>query len=228
MDRSSVSTGRETPMLGTVPYLHTPRIRRAVLLTGACVLVLAATGCKSTNAPNTEKATSPVSAEAIQATLTVDSSATAESTSAAGASISPTSTQAAPGVAWPAKVGTFAKNFKGPVWYPTYIPKGMKVDMLDVVELEPGAGLICDIVFYDGKNPMMFTQGSPKKRSYDIVSVGKVPWGSETADVVYEDPTDTTTAKMIVLSKDGVLAELSGVVDFNTLTAVAASMKPVK
>jgi hypothetical protein len=190
--------------------------------------LLSSAGCKSINEPNTEKATSAVKQEAIQATLSVDASSALDPGSPGGSSLSPTSTAIVPGKAWPAKVATFAKNFKGPVWYPTYVPKGMKVDSLDVVELDPGSGLICDIVFYDGKNPLMFTQGSPKSRTYQIVSVGKVPWGTDTADVVHEDPSDTTTAKMIVYTKDGNLAELSGVVDFETLKKVAASMMPVR
>jgi len=200
---------------------------RAAALIGMCALTASVIGCKSTSEVNTQKADGPVAQQAIQATLTVDSTASATATGVAG-SVSPTSSSPAPGKLWPAKVGTFAKNFKGPAWFPTSVPPGMKIDALDVVELEPGSGLICDIVWYDGKNPLMLTQGSPKNRDYEIVSIGKVAWGTGTADVVHEDPTDPTTAKMIVYSKDGNLAELSGVVDFETLKAVAASMVPVK
>ncbi len=202
---------------------------RATTLIGMCLLTACAVGCKSTNEVNTQKADGPVAQQAIQATLTVDSTASATpAVTGATASVSPTSSSPAPGKVWPAKVATFAKNFKGPVWFPATVPAGMKIDALDVVELEPGSGLICDIVWYDGKNPLMLTQGSPKSRTYEIVSIGKVAWGWDTADVVHEDPTDPTTAKMIVYTKDGNLAELSGVVDFETLKAVAASMVPVK
>jgi len=129
---------------------------------------------------------------------------------------------------WPAKVGAFAKNYKGAAWYPKYTPASFKIDSLDVVEMEPGTGLVCDIVYTDGTKAIQFTQGSPKARAYDIVSAGKVRWGSETADIVYEDPQDKTTPRMIVYGKGGTLAELSGDVSFDELKAVAASMIAVK
>jgi hypothetical protein len=102
------------------------------------------------------------------------------------------------------------------------------VDGIDVLELETGSGLVCDIVYMSGDKELEFMQGSPKTREYDIVSVGKVPWGTETADVVYEDPADPTTPKMIVYSKNGTLAELSGTASFEELKAMAASMVAAK
>ena len=74
---------------------------------------------------------------------------------------------------WPAKVGAFAKSFSGPVWYPKTIPSGYKTDSIDIVELEPGSGLICDIIFVNGEKSLGFTQGSPKTRDYEIVSIGE-------------------------------------------------------
>jgi hypothetical protein len=178
-----------------------------VLIFGALCVPLALAGCKSLNEPTTVKADHPVSAEAVQATLTAGS---------------------APTGSWPKKVGEFAANYKKRVWYPAYLPASFVVDSIDVVELDPKTGLVCDTTFTHGDDDIVLTQGSAKVRAYEIVSIGKVPWGDKQADVVHEDPNDTTTRKMIVLSNKDGLAELSGSVTFEELKTVAASMMPVQ
>ena len=182
------------------------RAGRALLVAALCV-PLALAGCKSLDEPLTVPANGPVSADAVQATMTA---------------------APAPQGSWPKKVGTFAANYKKPTWYPTYLPKSFGIDSVDVVEFDPGTGLVCDIAFTHGNDIIDFTQGSAKARSYEIVSIGKVPWGDQQADVVHEDPGDPTTRKMIVLSNKDGLAELSGSVSFEELKSVAASMMPVK
>lgn len=217
-----------------------PAHRRTFLLVATAVLGLAlisGAGCKARNEATTETNSLPDATGTVQATLPVDATATATPT------VAPTSTAAvtaspapkvpakpkpAPATLWPAKVAAFAKGFKGPVWYPTAVPKALKLDSLDVVEFDPGSGLVCDIVYTDGSKTVQFTQGSPTTRDYEIVSTGKVPWGTETADVVHEDPADTTTPIVIVYSKGGNFAELSGDVSEAELKAIAASMVPVK
>lgn len=209
-------------------YRLSTRAMRASLFVCAFCLVLVATGCKSIDAPNLEKTSTPVSAEAVQATLTAEPTASVVPSAVASSSGASQQSKPAPTNPWPPKIAAFARTFKGQVWFPTSVPKGMSIDSLDVTELEPGTGLVCDMVFYDGKNAIICTQGSPKQRTYAIVSLGKVAWGSDLADVVHEDSADTSTRKMIVYNKNGTLAELSGGVDFATLKAVAASMTPVK
>jgi hypothetical protein len=129
---------------------------------------------------------------------------------------------------WPAPVRTFASKSKAPVWYPTALPKGMKLDSVDVFEIEPGTGLVCDTFFAAGELVIDLLQGSPSSREYETESLGKVPWGTETADVVYEDPSDTAGPKMIVYRSKGTLAELTGGATFEQLKSVAASMVLVK
>ena len=183
-------------------------VGRVLLVTAVCV-PFALAGCKSLDEPLTVPANGPVSAEAVQATMTA------------------TATPAPTG-SWPKKVGTFAVNYKKRTWYPSYLPKSFGVDSVDVVEFDPGTGLVCDIAFTHGSDIIDFVQGSAKARSYEIVSIAKVPWGDQQADVVHEDPGDPTTRKMIVLSNKDGLAELSGSVSFEELKSVAASMMPVK
>ena len=181
-------------------------MRRSLFVAAACALVVLA-GCKSLDEPTTVTTDKPVAAEAVQATMTA---------------------APAPQGTWPAKVGEFAANYKKRVWYPTYIPKSFALDSVEVVELDPGTGLVCDLAFTHGDDYVVFTQGSEKARGYDVVSVGKVPWGDQQADIVHEDPSDTATRKMIVLGNADGLAELSGSVSFEELKSVAASMMPVK
>lgn len=175
----------------------------------ATFAVLALSGCKSIDAPNTD------TRGAVQSTGTVQ------------AELPPSTITNSPANT-PAKVESFAGSFRGPVWYPGYIPKGFKIVSVDVVELEPGSGLVCDIMYTHGAKGLTFAQGSPKQRDYEIVSAGKTAWGGETADVVYEDPADKATPRMIVYGRDGNFAELSGDVSFAQLKAVAASMARVK
>ena len=87
---------------------------------------------------------------------------------------------------------------------------------------------MCDAYFIAGDHDLDLLQGSPNARQYEILSIGKVPWGTETADVVYADPEDTTSPKMIVYNGKGNLAELTGEVTFEQLKSVAASMVLVK
>jgi len=213
------------------------RSRRVIVATTAiallCVSLLGLQGCKGKNTPNT------VTKGLVESTGTVQASMSVESTALTSADV-PTSSvadaanalAAAPAPKgssiWPAKVGAFAKSFSGPVWYPKTIPKGYKSDSLDIVELEPGSGLICDIVYVNGEKSLGFTQGSPKTRDYEIVSTGKVPWGTDTADVVLEDPADPASAQMIVYNKGGNFAELYGDAGIAELKAMAANMVAVK
>jgi hypothetical protein len=194
-----------------VPTLAIARLRsgilRRVFVLAALCAALILPGCKSINEPTMVKTDKPVSAGTVQATMT---------------------TAPAPQGAWPAKVGEFAANYKKRVWYPTSVPKTFGSPSVDVIELDPGTGFVCDIAFTQGSDAIVFTQGSAKARAYDIVSLGKVSWGDQQADIVREDPSDPTTRKMIVLSNADGLSELSGSVDFNVLKEVAASMKPVE
>jgi hypothetical protein len=176
----------------------------------------------------------------VDSTGTVQASMSAEPTSAGSAlSTQPAPAPGTPGAPapapapksstlWPTKIGTFAKNFKGPVWYPKYLPAGYKADSIDVVEFDPGSGLVADIVYLNGEKTLGFTQGSPATRDYEIVSIGKVAWGTAQADIVHEDPEDTTSPQMIVYNAGGNFAELYGDAGIAELTKVAASMVPVK
>lgn len=187
------------------------RARRAAAL-GVAVLALSAllvaAGCQPVDQPRTEKAVGPVYAPTAEATL-------------------PASTAPLSGD-WPDKVGTFAAAFKGPTWYPASLPKSMKIVSLDVVEMEKGSGLVCDIVYSDGKNFIQFTQGSPKLRTYDTSSSEKVAWGPKQANVVFDDPQTHQGAKTIVYSDGRTLGELIGDVSEEELKAVAASMHELK
>lgn len=221
-------------------FAASPRVRCAAkftVVTLCAVALVAATGCKSINKANTETNNVVESTGTVQATMSAEPTATEVPTQTAVATevvpgapapvpVAP-APKAAPAL-WPSKIGTFAKNFKGPVWYPKYLPKGYKVDSLDVIELEPGSGLVGDIIYMSGEKTLGFTQGSPTTRDYEIVSVGKVPWGTETADLVHEDPSDTTTPQMIVYVNGGNFAELYGDAGLAELKKVAASMVPVK
>lgn len=131
------------------------------------------------------------------------------------------------GTTWPAKMVTFAKAFGKPVWYPSYVPSGYVLDSIDVVEFDPGSGLVCSVVFTNEKTAVQFTQGSPTNRTYPIVSLGKVAWGSAQADIMHQDPANTQSPYMIVYSSGGNFAEVSGDAPTAELKAVAASMKLV-
>jgi hypothetical protein len=220
----------------------------AVLICSAIV----AGGCRSRGRAILEESAVPIAAETVQATMPVSvqpsqiaapviettsevltpggTAATAGGPSSSGAVNAPMPKQSkkAPAGIWPTKVGVFSQAFKGPVWYPKSVPSGYAVDSLDVVEFDPGSGLVCDIVYLKGEKVIQFTQGSPKTRDYEIVSVGKVPWGNKTADVVHQDPADNTTPIVIVYSKGGTFAELTGDASEAELKAVAASMVAVK
>jgi hypothetical protein len=221
-----VSAGKETLVQPTARQCTSPRRFSALVVTVMCGLALTAVaGCKSIDQPNTRKAEGNVSAPTVQATLT------AEATSAPAATATPQSGQPSgesAAVAVPPKVSAFAKAYPGQAWYPASVPAGFKTDSLDVVEMEPKTGLVCDIVYLKGGKVIQFTQGSPTARDYEIVSVGKTAWGDQQADIVHEDPSDTASRKMIVLRTGDTLAELGGTVDFETLKSVAASMVPMK
>jgi hypothetical protein len=213
------------------------RARRAAIAITVVLLaasVIGLQGCKDINAPKTStKGLVVDETGTVQAPLSVETTGLTSAdvpTSSAADAANALAAAPAPKVStiWPAKVGAFGKSFKGPVWYPKTIPKGFKVDSLDIVELEPGSGLICDIVYVSGEKSLGFTQGSPKTRDYEIVSTGKVPWGTETADVVYEDPADPKSPQMIVYNNGGNFAELYGDASFAELKAMAASMVAVK
>jgi hypothetical protein len=220
------------------PVVGLPRVKRAsvaiLAATFVCVALAGLQGCKGKDTPNlSTKGLVVESTGTVQAPLSVEASGPTSAdvpTSSAADAANALAAAQSPKVAtiWPAKVGAFAKSFKGPVWYPKTTPKGFKVDSLDIVELEPGSGLICDIVYVSGEKSVGFTQGSPKTRDYEIVSTGKVPWGTDTADVVLEDPADPKSPQMIVYNKGGNFAELYGDASFAELKAMAASMVAVK
>jgi hypothetical protein len=187
-------------------------------------LTLAGCACQPLDQPNTETG-------GVESTGTVQAelpTATPEATS----SVTPTTpaTPAEPEVPaiWPAKAATFAKNFKKPAWYPAYLPKGYKLDTIDIIEMGTKTGLVLDIVYLSGDKALLFTQGSPTDRSYDIVSAGKVPWGTDKADIMYQDPEDTSSPAMIIYSKNGTFIELQGDPSLVELKKIAASMVPVK
>jgi hypothetical protein len=198
-----------------------------------CASLLGLQGCKGKDTPKTSTKGLVEATGTVQATSSADSTAltsadVATSTPADAANALAAAPSTKTSTSWPAKVGAFAKSFSGPVWYPKSIPKGYKTDSLDIVELEPGSGLICDIVYVNGEKSLGFTQGSPKTRDYEIVSTAKVPWGTDTADVVLEDPADPASAQMIVYNKGGNFAELYGDASLAELKAMAASMVAVK
>jgi hypothetical protein len=194
---------------------------RVIAASSVCVLAVLAVGCTAKPEVVPVKPKPPVvSTETVEATPAPDPTTVPE--------VAPPVAPPATPAAWPSQVASFAKTFKGPVWYPTSLTKGYKVDAIDVLELETGSGLVCDIFYLSGDKEIEFIQGSPKTREYDIASVGTVPWGTDTADVTYEDPADTSTPRMIVYSKNGTLAEISGDASFDQLKALAASMVPVK
>jgi hypothetical protein len=218
-------------------FIALTRSERAIVTSAfialLCVAAVGLQGCKGKNTPNTSTKGLVESTGTVQATMSVETTAVTSAdvpTSSAADAANALAAAPAPKVStiWPPKVGAFAKSFSGPVWYPKAIPKGYKSDSIDLVELEPGSGLICDIVYVSGEKSLGFTQGSPKTRDYEVVSTGKVPWGTDTADVVLEDPADPASAQMIVYNKGGNFAELYGDASIAELKAMAASMVAVK
>jgi hypothetical protein len=89
---------------------------------------------------------------------------------------------------------------------------------------------VCSAMYLSGEKVLVFTQGSPTERGYDVVSAGKVAWGNgtEKADIMYQDPEDTSTPPMIIYSKSGTFIELQGDPSLDELKRIAASMVPVK
>lgn len=194
----------------------------------AAATVLIAVAAFSTVGCGSKQPAKTVAKPPVVATESVTPTESVVPTESVAPTVAPPAAPPKASTIWPAQVGTFAGKFKGPTWYPKSLPKGLKLDSVDVLELEPGSGLVCDSYFVAGDVEIDLLQGSPKTREYDIVSVGKVPWGTETADVVYEDPEDNTSPKMIVYSAKGTLAELSGGATFEQLKSVAAAMVLVK
>ncbi len=187
---------------------------RARLPLSACILaftLLISTGCASKDTPRIVTEGAVEATGAVQATITAPNPGPNRN-----------------GASWPETVTAFAASFGRASWYPAYVPKAYSLRSLDVMEFDPGTGLVCDAIYSNGSKGIEFVQGSPKARQYDIISAGKVPWGSGTADIVYEDPSDTTSRPTIVLNRDGNLAELSGDVSFEELKAIAASMVSVR
>jgi hypothetical protein len=206
-----------------------PRIRGSLAVAGVVLLAFASltlSGCACTplDQPNEEPG-GVESTGTVQAELPVETTGTVEATT----SVTPTTTPkpAAPAI-WPAKAATFAKNFKKAAWYPAYVPKGYQTDSIDIVEMGTKTGLVLDIVYLNGDKVLQFTQGSPTDRKQDIVSAGKVPWGTDTAVIMYQDPEDSSSPPMIIYSKGGTYIELFGDPSLAELKKVAASMVPVK
>ncbi len=234
-------------------HSHAPartRVAHLTLIALAALLLLSTAGCKaSSNSPIIEFRGTNVATGTVQAPMANAATSAPAPDSSAG-SVVPSSapsvpTQQNPSAApaqapmqnsgqapqssvWPAKVGQFAANFKGPVWFPKTIPTGYKVDSIDVVEFDPGSGLVCDAVWLNNGKVLELMQGAPKNRSYPITSAGKVKWGTDTADVVKQDPTSASSPVSIVYSKGGTFAELSGDLTLDQLKLVAASMVAVK
>lgn len=211
-------------------FLDVPALRRASVIVTAAVFVgalFALSGCKSKDAANTESAGAVSATGTVQAPLPGETTTSIEPTAPAGSATSAAAPKPAAAI-WPAKVGKFAKAVKYPVWYPATLPKGYKLENIDIVELDKGTGLICDIVMLNGDKALLFTQGSPKERSYPIVSTQKVPWGTETASVMHVDPEDSASPLVIVYSKGGTFIELQGDPSLAELKQIAASMVLVK
>lgn len=208
--------------MGLDRIVRTSRIGAGVTLAASAVLVaLALTGCH--RGVITEEPGSYVTTGSVQATLPASSGATGST--AATVSSSPTAMTAA---GWPAKASQFAKSAKYTVWYPLGMPSGFKLQTLDIVELDPGSGLVLNMVLMSGDKTVTFTQGSPKERSYQVDSMEKVPWGTATADVVSQDPADPSAPIIIVYNQGGNFAELQGDLTNDQLKAIAASMVAVK
>lgn len=234
-----------------------PPARRGVLLVGSILILIAvlATSCKPAPKPKAVLADSGVVTESFSvqdestshgATGSVSATTAASlvsgivsktttykpkynhNTAATAAPANPTSRPDAtpdPGTFWPVKLNTFTKEWKKPTWYPTYVPKGYVLDSLDIVQF--GGGPVCSTWFTDGQKAITFTQGSPTNRTFPIVSLGKVTWGSAKADLMHQDPADVNSGFMIVYSSGGNLAVVSGDAPTDELKKVAASMKAV-
>lgn len=164
---------------------------------------------------------------AVEETRPVEATETVEATAPAPVAPAPAPAPAPP-APWPDAVAKFAAKVKWPSFYPTGLPKGMKLDSIDTLELESGSGLVCDIYFVTSSTDVEFMQGSPKTRENDSPAVGTTAWGTDTADIVLEDPEDPSGPKMIVYRKNGTLAELSGDASIEVLKSIAASMVLVK
>lgn len=201
--------------------LASPRLVLLAVALAASVL-LALAGCGSKDTPRT------VTEGAVESTGTVQAALPAVKGAPTGTNTNEVTKSRGVAATYPVKVSSFAKSFGRASWYPRYLPKGFRIQALDVVELEPGSGLVCDVTYSNGAKGLEYVQGSPKTRTYDVVSAGKVTWGSEKADVVYEDPSDSRSRRIIVYNRGANLAELSGDVSFAELKAVARSMVRVK
>jgi len=188
-------------------------VLRVALVCAACALLVVLSACGGRDSVRT------TTKDAIDATGTAQ---------AEGFAGSARGIAAADGKTWPAKIAQFADGADYQVWYPRYLPPGFKVETIDAVEFDPGAGVVCDVMYLSGDSVIAFTQGSPKMRDYEIVSAESVDWGGEKGDVVHEDPADPASPAFIVFSAKGNLAELRGDVPLAELKKIAASMEPVK
>ena len=158
---------------------------------------------------------------AVDATGTVQAGSSGD----AGGDLGTTPSNGKP---WPRKVAIFSQDSGLPAWYPAYLPAGFDIETIDVVELDQGAGLVCDILFLNGDKAVTFVQGSPTNRRYAVDSAEKTPWGDQTAAVVRIDPSDPASPSMIVFEKDGTFVELGGDIPLDELKKMAASMKAVE
>lgn len=130
----------------------------------------------------------------------------------------------------PATVKTFAEEATGTrIFYPSKLPEGYKYLLAEVVPKESdGYGPTIDIGFAKGDLELWITEGSPVLRDYEIVSLGKTPFGSGTADIIWEDPEAPGEAQMIVYVEKGNLVEMYGNGTIEDLKALAAAMEPVQ
>ncbi len=212
-------------------------VRTAISVLVALILVTTP-ACKSKDTPNVEKRGAVQSTGTVQAQMPSATTATTDATGSVAATGTPPptgSTGTTPGqtkpsapTIWPTKLGQFARVVNSPIWYPKTLPAGWKLDSVDVIELDKGTGLVANIIFLKGDKGLVLTQGSPKQRSYDIVSAGRVPWGSETADVIHQDPSDPSSPVIIVYNKGGNFAELQGDPSAEELKAIAKGMVLVR
>jgi hypothetical protein len=187
----------------------------AITLVVSAFVAFALVGCNGRDRIHTE------TKGAVESTGTVQAGDSADS----GADVG---TAPSNGHPWPRKVGQFGEDYDGTVWYPAYIPAGFELETIDIVEFEPGTGLVCDVLFLSGQKTIAFTQGSPKARGYEASATASTPWGDASASLLPIDPSDPKSPSMVVLSKDGNLAELSGDIPLDELKKIAASMEVVK
>jgi hypothetical protein len=144
--------------------------------------------------------------------------------SANGAASAP----AAPDV--PAKVREFVPLMKGvPVYYPSALPAGYAFTSAAITPEAPQqGGPTLEVLFTKGDTELWCLQGSPVVRDYEIIPVEEVPFGSDTAAVMWFDP-EAETGQFIAYATEGNLVEIySETASLDDMKALAAAMVAVK